>query len=235
MNKQSNVYTIIYIIVLVLVVGIALAATSLSLKDKQNANAAADTMRQILASVKVVPEQGKIIETFDRYIISQPVYNAEGDSIGANAFEVSVAKQSKEADAAKRQLPVYVCRLDDGAVKYIIPVYGAGLWGPIWGYIALDSDGSTVYGAYFDHQGETPGLGAEITKPEFSNQFDNKQLFKDGQFMPIEVVKKGQKPADGADYVDGVSGGTITSKGVGAMIANCLAPYEPFLKTLQNR
>ena len=235
MNKQSNTYTIIYIIVLVAVVGAALAFTSLSLKDRQQTNEDADKMRQILASVKVVPEPGKMVETFKDYIISQPVYNAAGDSIGDDAFKVKVEDQIKEADPASRKLPLYVCRLDDGSIKYIIPVSGAGLWGPIWGYIALDSDANTVYGAYFDHKGETPGLGAEITKPAFSGQFDNKQLFKDGQFLPIEVVKKGQKPHTDADYVDGVSGGTITSKGVGDMISNCLTPYATILVNLQNK
>ncbi|MDE7443348.1 MAG: NADH:ubiquinone reductase (Na(+)-transporting) subunit C, partial [Muribaculaceae bacterium] len=116
--------------------------------------------------------------------------------------------------------------------KYIIPVYGAGLWGPIWGYVAFDSDGSTVYGAYFAHQGETPGLGAEIEKPAFSNQFEGKTVFHDDRFLPIAVVKAGQKPLGGEDYVDGVSGGTITSKGVGAMLENCLSPYANYLKSL---
>ena len=130
------------------------------------------------------------------------------------------------------RLPVYVCTLADGSRKYILPVYGAGLWGPIWGYVAVDSDGSTIYGAYFAHQGETPGLGAEIEKPAFSDHFEGRHLFKEGKFQPIEVVKKGMVPTDGADYVDGISGGTITSKGVGAMLDNCLTPYKKFLRSL---
>ena len=123
----------------------------------------------------------------------------------------------------------------DGAKKYILPVYGAGLWGPIWGYVAFDADGSTIYGAYFAHQGETPGLGAEIEKPKFTDEFKGLNLFKDGQFMPIAVVKAGQKPQGGEDYVDGVSGGTITSKGVGAMLDNCLTPYKSYLESLSTK
>lgn len=97
---------------------------------------------------------------------------------------------------SERKLPVYVCRLpEDGKLKYILPMYGAGLWGPIWGYIAMDSDGQTIYGAYFAHQGETPGLGAEIEKPAFSDQFDGKSLFDNGSFMSVAVLKKGLKPA----------------------------------------
>lgn len=236
MNKQSNTYTIIYIIVLVIVVGAALALTSMALKDRQRDNANADKMRQILASVKITPESADVIASFNAHIIDQPVYNAKGEKVADNAFEVNVSEQSKISNPDDRLLPLYVCRLYNGEQKYIIPVYGAGLWGPIWGYLALDSDASTVYGAYFDHQGETPGLGAEITKPEFCDQFNSSlHIFKDGQFIPIEVVKKGQKPADNADYVDGISGGTITSKGVGSMIANCLAPYQTILRNLQEK
>lgn len=230
MNKQSNVYTIIYIIVLVLVVGTGLALAALSLKDRQNENADNDKRRQILASVGVTPAPDSISEEFNRLIVNQLVLDQQGDSIGNDAFSVDVAKQSK-LPADKRLLPLYVCNID-GTTKYIIPMYGAGLWGPIWGYIALNSDGTTVYGAFFDHQGETPGLGAEITKPEFYGQFSGKVLFKDGQFLPIAVVKKGQKPAGDEDYVDGISGGTITSKGVGAMLDSSITPYKAYLSRL---
>lgn len=236
MNKQSNAYTIIYIIVLVVVVGAALAFTAMALKPMQTDNANADKMRQILAAVHIAPDKADIKSDFQKYITRQFVVDSEGREVEGSAFDISVEKQSKEADVAKRLLPVYECTLSDGSVKYILPVYGAGLWGPIWGYLAVDSDGDTVYGAYFAHQGETPGLGAEIEKPAFSDQFGSGlHMFHDGRFVPIEVVKAGQKPQDpDADYVDGISGGTITSKGVGAMIDNCIAPYQAFLKTLSN-
>lgn len=233
MNKHGNIYTLLYIIVLVVVVGAALAFTSISLKDRQQANADADKMRQILASVNIVPDKDAIIDDYHKYIVNTFVV----DNLGARvadapaAFNVNVAAESKDVPTA-RLLPVYECRLDDGAVKYIMPMYGAGLWGPIWGYISVDADGSTVYGAYFAHQGETPGLGAEIEKPAFSKRFEGKHLLKNGQFYPIEVVKRGLAPRSGNDYVDGISGGTITSKGVSAMIDNCLAPYSAFLKEL---
>ena len=231
MNKQGNVYTIIYIIVLGVVVGTALAFTSISLRDRQQANADADKMRQILASVLVNPEPSEIIGTYRGIVKESFVVNDRGERVGDDAFGVNVAEQSK-LPAGERLLPVYVCTLADGAVKYVLPVYGAGLWGPIWGYVSVDADGSTVYGAYFAHQGETPGLGAEIEKPAFSSQFQGKTLFKNDVFLPVAVVKAGQKPAGDEDYVDGISGGTITSKGVGAMIDNCLSPYAAFLSTL---
>lgn len=233
MNKQSNIYTVIYIIVLVAVVGTALACTSLALRDRQQANADADKMSQILRSVGIDAPDKDVIADFNRYITAQLIVNADGQSREGDAFAVDVAREIKQPDT-RRELPVFVCTLGDGDVKYILPVYGAGLWGPIWGYVALDSDGSTVYGAYFSHQGETPGLGAEIAKPEFRNEFKGKHLFKEGRFMPIAVVKAGQRPAGGEDYVDGISGGTITSKGVGAMIDDCLSPYQKYLSTFQD-
>lgn len=232
MNKQSNLYTTIYIIVLVALVGTALAVTSLSLRDRQQENINADKMRQILASVNISTDKSDIVATFNDVIERQLVVNSEGKEIEGNAFEINVAQEVK-LPAEQRRLPVYVCRTDNG-LKYILPAYGAGLWGPIWGYISLDADGSKIYGAYFAHQGETPGLGAEIEKPAFSNEFKGLNLFKDGRFMPIAVVKAGQRPAGDEDYVNGISGGTITSKGVGTMIDNCLSPYKSFLETLRN-
>lgn len=235
MKKQGSLYTVIYIIIIVVLVGTALAATSMALKDRQNENIAADKMKQILASVHIVPEPGqKVSEVFNKYITAQTVVNSQGEETGTDAFSVNAQEQSKIADGAKRQLPVYICTLPVAGTKYIIPVYGAGLWGPIWGYVAVDADGSTIYGAYFAHQGETPGLGAEIEKPFFQNQFENKHLFKDGKFLPVAVVKKGQKPLDGEDYVDGISGGTITSRGVSTMLHDCLLPYQAYLEKLKH-
>ncbi len=233
-NKQSNVYTIIYITVMVVVVGAALAFTAMSLKDRQQENADADKMKQILQSVHVATERSTVVDTFSQTVTSQFIVNAQGDTIatGDAAFAVDMAKE-KSVAADKRQLPVFVCTLADGSVKYVLPLAGMGLWGPIWGYVAFDEDGSTVYGAYFDHQGETPGLGAEITKPAFTDQFEGKHMFIDGQFIPVTVVKKGQKPAGAGDYVDGISGGTITSKGVAAMLDDCLLPYRAWLDSVR--
>lgn len=232
MNKQSNVYTLVYIVVLVAVVGAALAFTAMGLKDRQQQNADADRMQQILAAVHLTAENNDVAATFDKYITSQIVVNDRGETVGNDAFDVNVSAQTKLPDS-ERSLPVYVCTLADGAKKYILPVYGAGLWGPIWGYVALDADGSTIYGAYFAHQGETPGLGARIEEPWFTDQFNGKELWKDGQFKPVAVVKKGAPAPEGEDTVDAISGGTITSKGVSAMLSDCLRPYRAFLAGLK--
>lgn len=233
MNKQSNTYTVIYIILLVAVVGTAMALTALALKPQQKANADADKMKQILASIKITPDKADILNAFDQYITDQYIVDSKGQKVenDIKAFDVNVAEESKK-EAADRLLPVYESTVD-GAKKFIIPVYGAGLWGPIWGYVAFNDDLNTVYGAYFSHQGETPGLGAEIAKPEFGAKFIGKQIFKDGEFKSIAVVKAGNKPLDDEDYIDGVSGGTITSKGVDSMLHNCLSAYQEFFKSKQ--
>lgn len=234
MNKQSNTYTIVYITILVIVVGTALAWVATALKPEQTRNANADKMKQILSSVHApIGDNKQITDLFEKNITGI-VINQNGDiQQNEDAFDIDVANQIK-LNADERKLPVYIYNDDNVGKKYIIPLYGQGLWGPIWGYLALNSDGSTIYGAYFSHQGETPGLGAEIEKSEFQRRFDGKQLFKDSQFRPITVVKAGQHPAGNEDYVDGISGGTITSKGVASMLKNGLLPYKQFLQNLSN-
>ncbi|MBS1353224.1 MAG: NADH:ubiquinone reductase (Na(+)-transporting) subunit C [Coprobacter sp.] len=233
MNKQSNTYTIVYASAMVILVAAVLAVTSLSLKDKQTRNIEIDKMKQILSSVHIAATADDAQTLYKKYIVDSFVLDDRGGHVdGVDAFAVDVAVQVK-LPADRRQLPVFVCRLDNGQQKYIVPMYGAGLWGPIWGYLAVDADGNTVYGAYFAHQGETPGLGAEIETEAFSGQFVGKHLFIAGDFKSVAVEKKGQKPLDGAEYVDAISGGTITSKGVQAMLLNSLEPYRQFFKSLQ--
>ena len=232
MNRQGNLYTIVYTAVIVCVVGSALAWVSLTLKPKQNDNIRIDKMQQMLSSIRVASDETNAIKLYGRYVVDEYVINSEGERLEGKAFDVNVANEVKKAPS-ERKLPVFVCNIDN-STKYILPVYGTGLWGPIWGYVSVDDDGCTVYGAYFSHQGETPGLGAEIATEGFAGQFKGKQLFKDGGFKSVAVLKKGQKPANGEDYVDAISGGTITSKGVQSMLSSCLSCSSAFLSELQN-
>lgn len=232
MNKQGNAYTILYASVMVVVVATLLAVISVSLKPMQQANIEIDKKKQILSSVNLAATTQNAVELYSKYITESYVVDAQGAKIeGQDAFTVDMAAQVKKPQA-DRQLPVFVATLDNGDLKYILPLYGAGLWGPIWGYIAVDADGNTIYGSYYAHQGETPGLGAEIENPDFQKQFVGKHLFVDGVMKPVDVMKVGQKPTDGSEYVDAVSGGTITSKGVQDMLDNSLLPYNAFLKSL---
>lgn len=235
LNKNSISYTIIYCAVLVIAVAVGLSIVYQSLRPAQEKNIADDKKRQILSSIRISPEKGEnVADVYDRYITESFLVNFNGKRTDSatDPFAVDVAAQVK-LDDNKRLLPVFEAKTKDGA-KYIIPVYGAGLWGPIWGYVAFDDNGDTIYGAYFSHQGETPGLGAEIEKPQFQDQFQGKNVFCDGNFTSIAVEKAGQKPAQG-DYVNAISGGTITSKGVQTMLENSLRPYQAFLFSLQEQ
>ena len=125
-----------------------------------------------------------------------------------------------------RKLPVFVCK-KEGKTYYVFPLRGKGLWGPIWGYISLEDDFNTVYGANYDHKTETPGLGAEIKENWFEKQFQGKKIFDQGKFVSIEVVKGGTDDSN-PHGVDAISGGTITSKGLESMLFDCLSSYSNF-------
>jgi len=234
MNKNSNTYQILYAAIMVLLVGTVLAFIYMALKPKQNENIANDTRKQILSALHIAaPSDDMVKDTYEKYIVQDLLVDNQGniiDSASNVAFNVDMKKNVKLAD---RQLPVMKCRLDDGSVKYVLPVYGAGLWGPIWGYIAVNEDGNTIYGANFSHEGETPGLGARIAEQPFQDEFKDKHLFINGEFKSVAVLKRGQKATNGAEQIDALTGATITSRGVSDMMADCLAPYQAFLKKLQ--
>ncbi len=217
LNRDSNAYTIIYAAVMVVLVAVVLAFTSQSLRSTQKQNEDNDKRQQILRSINVQVSANEAEAKYTELIKEAFLVNANGEKVEGDAFVGGVENAS----------PVFVANVD-GQTKYIMALNGAGLWGPLWGYISVNDDKNTVFGADFSHQGETPGLGAEITKPNFSKPFSGKQLFKGGNFKSIAVVKPG-KTADGQDYVDGISGGTITSQGVSKMLFDSLKGYEKFL------
>jgi len=219
MNTNSNVYTIIYASVMVIIVAFVLAFVSSSLKETQDLNVRLDTKKQILASLNI--RDSKDVAAEYTKIVKDNLMQEDGTLVEVPAKDFSSEYNTQILD---KKYHVFVCTLD-GDTKYIFPVYGAGLWGPIWGYIALNSDKKSVFGVYFGNEGETPGLGAEISTLPFQKRFDNKKVMKNGQ-----VALGVQKNAPQDDYlVDGVSGGTITSKGVNSMLKACLSNYLPFL------
>ena len=230
-NKESNLYTVVYAAVLVVVVGFVLALVYQALRPAQIENIANDTKKQILAAALIYPTADESVsQLYALHISESYCVDSKGNRVEGDAMEVNMADEVKKP-SDERLLPVFVCSTDKGE-KYIVPVAGAGLWGPIWGYIAMDANGKDIYGAYFSHQGETPGLGAEIERPAFSSQFEGKSIFgANGDFESVLVVKKGQEPV-GRAYVNAVSGGTITSQGVQKMLATSLEPYTAYFKKL---
>jgi Na+-transporting NADH:ubiquinone oxidoreductase subunit C len=238
MNTNSNKYIFIYSSVMVILVAAALSFTAISLQPLQEKNIEIEKKQNILASVGEQATVENAQELYQKYIIASYCVNTKGEKIdGVDAFNVNMAQEIiKPAD--QRNLPVYEC-LIDGNNYYIIPLRGKGLWGPIWGYFALDKDMNTIHGAVFDHKGETPGLGAEINKEWFQAPFKGKTIFdENGNFVSITVHKGGKGAAlvagDTNHGVDAISGGTITSKGLQAMIKDCLEPYVTFFKSHKN-
>ncbi|MDR0667803.1 MAG: NADH:ubiquinone reductase (Na(+)-transporting) subunit C [Prevotellaceae bacterium] len=249
-NKNSNSYTVLYAAALVVVVATALALAATVLKSRQQANIELEKKQAILAavnktdSIDMQPNKRAYVEAlYKKYIVEQYIIGGQGERKEGDAFAVDMKTQydiikqlsaddlettRRVALRAQLTLPVYVCWNDDSTCKYILPVYGLGLWGAVWGYVAFNDDLNTIYGATFDHKGETPGLGAEIATPRFAGQFIGKQIFEHGTFTSILILKGGAAPDD-PHGVDAISGGTITSRGVEAMLKNCLTEYLPFL------
>lgn len=228
MNTNSNSYTIIYASVMVVIVAFVLAFTSASLKSTQNKNVELDKMKQILHALNVDTKGQDAEKVYKQYVKADQIMNATGEVVAeTGGFKIEL-KSELAKPLEKRQLALYVCEVE-GKTKYVLPLYGAGLWGPIWGYVGLNEDKNSVFGVYFSHQGETPGLGAEITTADFQNQFLGKHVLKEG-VVALGVEKNGKVTEP--DYqVDGISGGTITSKGVDAMLKSCLGQYNIFLTT----
>ena len=232
MDTNGNKYTIIYASVMVVVVAVMLAVAATQLKPFQDANILIEKKQNILKSVNIVSEAEQANDLFSNTIKELFIVNSKGEKVEGDAFEVNLKiEHSKPLD--QRKLPVYIADMGEKGKVYIIPLRGAGLWGPIWGYIALLSDMNTIYGASFDHQGETPGLGAEINTELFQKPFIGKTIFDQaGLFTSIIVAKAGEK-ADPSHSVDAISGGTITSKGLEKMLYDDLSSYQEFFKSLK--
>lgn len=222
MKTNSNSYTIIYAAVMVVIVAFMLAFVSSSLRDRQNRNVEFDTKKQILSALNVRNVED-VENTYKKYVKQDMLMQADG-TLKENQDGFSTAYE-KEVKTNKR-FHVFVAE-KDGDTKYVFPVYGTGLWGAIWGYVALNSDKNTVYGVYFSHASETPGLGAEIATEHFQTLFSGKKAVDNGQIV-LGVVKNG-KVENPECQVDGISGGTITSDGVNLMLKNCLSNYKNFL------
>ncbi|MCI1720551.1 MAG: NADH:ubiquinone reductase (Na(+)-transporting) subunit C [Bacteroidales bacterium] len=257
MDTNKNSYTIIYSTVLVVIVAAVLALVSMGLKAKQQTNIDVEKQLSMLGSanlakdVKNAPNKNTYVENeFNKYFVKGLVINAKGEIIKSDstnlvkseAFQISPEEQyeimkkiaaatsdsEKDKLMSQLRLPVFVCKTADGKEVSIFSCYGPGLWGPIWGYISLQDDFRTVYGALYDHKSETPGLGAEIVTDKFRGQFSGKEIFKDNTLVSVKVVKGGAK--DHEHEVDALSGATITSTAVQTMLMNWLQYYLPYIQ-----
>ena len=231
-NKtNSNGYTFMFAVIMVLVVASVLAFAATSLQPIQKENVRQEKMQNILATVGVETDRPGAEEKYNKYIVQEIGLREDGTvDESVNVFEVDLAKELKK-DVSKQIYPLYIAEVE-GEKYYIIPLRGNGLWNAIFGYISLKDDVNTVKGATFDHVGETPGLGAEITKQWFKEAFENEKIFDgSGNLIGVSVVK-GNIDASNKDdnKVDAISGATITGDGVSDMISERLKHYLPYFE-----
>ena len=223
LDTGSNVYTIVYASVMVIIVAFLLAFVSSVLKPAQEANVENDTKGQILTSLNIdIKADGfNVAKEFEN--VQDMLWNGtelvpyEGKFLSAYGSAIKAG-----------ELHVFVAEVG-GETKYVLPVTGRGLWGGLWGYIALNADKKTVFGTYFYHTSETAGLGARIGERWFQEQFNGKPIFAgdDTQNIALSVVKAGASKAE--TEVDGVTGATLTSEGVSAMVKDGLTAYISFI------
>jgi Na+-transporting NADH:ubiquinone oxidoreductase subunit C len=240
MRNFSNTYIFVFSAIMVTIVAVLLSFVSMQLKPRQEMNMQIEKKQDVLRSVGKAEKVGEaddkniyINEEFGKYITESYVVDFNGKGVETDAFEVMLSLGAEiRKPGEERNYPVFVYSENGGPKKYVLPVRGKGLWGPIWGYVALEEDLNTISGAVFDHKGETPGLGSEINTGWFQEPFTGKTIFdENGEFVSIEVVKGGADPSN-IHQVDAISGGTITSKGLEAMLTDCLTGYVAHFKEL---
>lgn len=244
-RTETNVYTIIFAIAMVVVVGSLLAFLASSLKPNIKENERIEKQQNILYAMGVNENDESSAtfvsttvagEEFNKYIKKQIVIEGDKVTEDEDAYLIDVKKQQANAKAGKtRKLPLFVGE-KNGKTFYVAPIYGKGLWDAIWGYVAMDEN-MVVQGAYFDHKGETPGLGANIKQRYFMDDFYGEHLLTEaGVFKGITVAKGNNDPKneDKTDYeVDAIAGATITGDGVTNMIKSDLSLYVPYFKSIK--
>ncbi|WP_347172573.1 Na(+)-translocating NADH-quinone reductase subunit C [Polaribacter uvawellassae] len=243
-RTDSNLYTLLFATGMVLVVGALLAFLASSLKPTINENKRIEKQQNILYAMGVNENdetnaifvaKDKVGEEFSKYITKQLVIQGGKITEDTNAYLIDVKKeQTAEKEGKARRLPLFVGE-KDGKTFYIAPIRGKGLWDAVWGYVGMDEN-MVVQGAYFDHKGETAGLGANIKLRFFMDDFIGEHLLKDGNFKGITISKSNNDPKneDKTDNeVDAIAGATITGDGVSAMIKSELKKYVSFFNTLK--
>ena len=236
MNRDSNLYTFLFIGLLIVGIASILTFTARTLKPLQDENVRNEKMQNILSTVGVNVSPDESEELYNQYVIEELSLRNDGTvNKNLNPFsDINLAKELKK-DYSNQHFPLYVAEIDSEKF-YIIELRGVGLWDAIWGYMSLKSDFNTINGVSFDHKGETAGLGAEITKDWFKDSFVNEKVFNEnGDLVGITVLKGNNDPnnTDKDDHeVDAISGSTITGDGVTDMIIERLNNYLPYLNKL---
>lgn len=244
MAKFTNRYIIIYSIIMVAIVAILLTLGATALKPFQDKNKKNEKIGYILRASRQNFDAKNAEDTYKQFLIKEIAINEKGEVIAEfdynnglkgniRPFDIDVNSEVKKFKAGDSYiLPIYLIKNEKDTLT-VIPFYGMGLWGAIWGYVALENDLNTIHGTVFDHKGETPGLGAEISGLPFQEQFKGKKIFdENNQFTSIAIVKGGVKHSNIPEIhgVDAISGGTFTSKGLGDMLIDGFKMAMPYLE-----
>ena len=232
--RQSNLYIVIYAGILTIVCGGLLALASEGLKEKQQFNIAMEQKKNILSTVVTLGEGDDVNALYSKRVKAFVVDFQGNVKEGMLPKDVNLASEYKKAPA-DRLLPVYEFKSesDPNKTEYVVlPVFGYGLWNNIWGFVALKSDLNTIQGVKFQHAGETPGLGARIeSDQEVQDRYKDKTIYDDGKLVSVSMMKgEGQDYSDDPHRVDGMSGATLTGKGVNNMLKDYFTSYENYLK-----
>jgi Na+-transporting NADH:ubiquinone oxidoreductase subunit C len=227
-----------------IVIGGLLALASVGLGPQQRIAVELDTKAKILGSVMNLEPGMDILQTYESRI-EGIVVNIDGEEVTTNekgenliAENIDIKKEYRK-EPENRLYPVFKFTEEnnDQVDAYIIPVFGNGLWDNIWGYIALETDLVTIRGAKFDHAAETPGLGARITEINVQDRFRGKKIYNDlGELVSVSMLKREGNPEEALDphHVDGMSGATLTSKGVNVMLKNYFSYYKAYFDKVEN-
>ncbi len=228
LNTNSNTYTMLYATGVVVIVAFLLAFAYAALKDRSDANERIDKKQQILAALNIRNLDKSDVEAkYKEVVMQDKVVDAQGNVKDEGADKDKAGFTIDRKDIGADNLPIYICEVD-GKKKFVLPMVGKGLWGGIWGFVALDDDGQTVFGSYFSHESETAGLGSLIKEQKFQDAFVGKQAYSADGNAALKVVKSGAVQ-DAEHEVDGITGATLTSNGVRDMITEYLSLYKTYL------
>ena len=245
LNTEKNTYTVGFAGAMVIVVGVILAFLARQLAPAIDNNVRLEKQQNILYAMGVHENEGegsvkfigtdRVSDEFSKYIKEQLVIEGDTQSTDDEAYLIDLKKElAKSKKGIEPKLPVFIGE-KDGKKSYVLPMYGKGLWDAIWGYVAVDEN-MVVQGAYFDHKGETPGLGANIKQRYFMDDFIGESILSGNSYVGIAVVKGNNDPLNNTkddNEVDALAGATITGNGVSAMIRESVNLYKPYLETIR--
>jgi Na+-transporting NADH:ubiquinone oxidoreductase subunit C len=240
--QHSNGYIIRFIVILTVVLGSILSIAATFLKDRQDINKDLDAKKQILGAVTEINSETDVLALYKEQIEAIVVdINGDEQKTEVDPSKINIGKEYKKSPD-KRLYPVFKYKEDGKVFAYIIPTYGNGLWDKIWGFVAVSNDFNSLAGISLDHKGETPGLGSRIAEPSVMARYKGKKIYDDkGKLVSINMLKGehggGDKSikffADKDNEVDGLSGATMTTKGVNKMLKNYFTHYENYFNSIK--